>query len=177
METEDSAGTYSSKYALNRFVIEWENDVPEYNALAFTSELGVENYFGANSAEAAIGANFFDQGAYTNVGTLYFGRDQIGNRPHWLSGNLGTMTVAQLAGVNGSLSFTWNGWTYSEQVNLSNVTGSATISDAVNTAATDIQRALNAVRPPLAQITATIAPESVTFTGSVHAAQLYVKGA
>ena len=170
--TTDPAGTYSSPYALNRVYIEWENIVPASEALAFTDPTEVANYFGTGSVEASEANTFFDGGVYDNIATMYFVRDQIGQRPHDLGGNLAGDTLAQLQAINGTLNLSFDGFTYSGNVNLSNVSG--TEAQAVGEAATDVAQALNAHRQTAGTITGTISEHTVTFIGSIDKAQLTV---
>jgi hypothetical protein len=153
----------------NELMVDWENVTPAGTAIAFTSLRQVQDYYGMGTSQDAIAASFFSSNP---GGTLYDTRDPIGQRPHLLGWNLGTMTVADLQAVNGTLSEQYNGFTYSGNVNLSNVSG--TIDQAVGIAATDVAQALNSHRGVVATAMATFTQHTVSFTGSFDKAQLVV---
>lgn len=138
--TVDPAGTYSSPYALNWVFIEWENIVPEGSVLSFTSETQVANYFGVGSVEDLEAETYFAgyQGVTGPDGppTMDLTRDPIGQRPHVLGGNLGSDSLSELQAISGSLALTFDGFNYSANINLSNLTG--TVPEAINEAAKEI---------------------------------------
>ena len=153
----------------NEYVVEWMNDVPAGSAVACYSVTDVENYFGVRSVEASEAKTFFAQHPGS---TMYFGRDPIGQRPHELGANLAGLSLAQLRAINGTVSLTYDGYTYAGVVNLSNVSG--TSYDAVNMAAHDLAQALNSRRGVVAQGTASFVQHTVTFEAKLDAAQMTV---
>src|SRR5271157_248062 len=171
--TLDPAGTYSSPYALNRLIIGWQEYLPSNISLAFNNLTAVENWFGVGSLEAKIAKQFFAPNtygtAYSDAGaTLYFTREGLGQRPHLLGTNLGTLSLAQLQAINGSVALNFNGWTYSANIDLSAAT-------SFSSAAQILATQLNAGAPVLAQTTGdTIKSKTVHFTGDFKNAQLNV---
>jgi hypothetical protein len=125
----------------------------------------VANFYGATSIEATLANEFFGP-SYAGVATMMFTRFGLGQRPHLLGANIGSLT--QLQGINGSIALTFNGYRYSGHINLSSATSFVD-------AAKKIQVALNS-NLQVAAVTSgsTIVPETVTFTGYVNEAQLYV---
>jgi hypothetical protein len=166
--TLDPSGTYSSPYALNRLIITWENITPANSVLAFDSLIGVENYYGVTSREAALARQFFAQHYDDTTATLLFTREDFGQRPHLLGANISGMTLAQLQTINGPISITFNGLTYAGNVNLASAT-------SFDDAADQIRAALNSNSPILAKTkNSTITPVTTFFTGHFDKAQLTV---
>jgi hypothetical protein len=166
--TTDPAGTYSSPYALDRLILDTSNATPSNMVLSFSSATAVENYYGSTSTEATIAIEFF--AGYSNTtATLMFARyTGGGNRPHLYGANLSTLTLNQLQSISGSLSITFQGLAYSGSINLSGV-------QSFSAAATAIQTALDSNLPVEAVTAGTsIAPVSVSFTGSVNGSVLQV---
>ena len=90
-----------------------------------------------------------------------------GARPHLYGANIIDLTLSQLQSINGSLSIDFDGYTYSGSIDLSGQSFSG--------AASAIQTALNQNRPVAATTTgSSIAPVSVSFTGSVNGLLLQV---
>src|SRR5580698_470439 len=75
-------------------------------------------------------------------------------------GNASGLSLAQLQAISGTLAITVDGFNRSAAVNLSSAT-------SPSNAATAIQTALNGVSLTEASVTASIAPESATITGSI----------
>ena len=123
------------------------------------------NYYGATSREDTLAKEFFAGYGGTSA-TMLFTRYGLGQRPHLLGANISNLTLTQLQSISGSLALTFNGYTYSGTINLSGVT-------SFTDAASAIQAALNS-NLQVAAVTAgsSIAPESVSFTGSVDGATL-----
>ena len=165
--TTDRAGTYSSPYALNRLFLEGRNDTPSNVVLSFNSVTAVENYYGSTSREASLAKEFFADYAGTSA-TMLFTRYGRNRRPHLLGANISNLTLDQLQSISGSLAITFQGYTYSGNVNLSGVT-------SFKGAAGAIQHALNSNLQVAAVTTgSSIASVSVSFTGSVRGAFLEV---
>jgi hypothetical protein len=168
--TLDPAGTYSSPYALNRTFVDWQNNSPDTISVGYTSQTAVENFYGVTSQEAAWSRAFFR--GYANVPgiTAYFTRENFGQRPHLIGGNINAIVTSNnWAAVNGPISITFNSWVYNGNVNLAGAVSSAD-------AAVKLYTALNKNRQVLAQSkNDTIAAQSVSFTGHFdHGAQLVV---
>ncbi len=169
--TTDPAGTYSSPYALNRLIIIWQQNTPANVVLSFDSVVAVENYYGVTSPEAALAKEFFAGYAGTTA-TLSFTRYGNGQRPHLLGANISSLTLPDLQSINGTLTLTFDGFTYSGYVDLSGV---ASFSDA----ALKIKDAINSHLQVAAVTTgSSITKKSVSFTGYTGAtgnsAHLYV---
>jgi hypothetical protein len=157
--TTDPAGTYSGLYALNRLILDPDNnDLSPYQTLSFNSATAVANYFGATSLEAQLADEFF--AGYGSSATLLFARYPVaGSRAHLFGGDISNMTLAQLQAINGSITITSQGYTFSGSINLSGVT-------SFSAAATAIENALDANLPVAAVTTgSSIAPVTVSFTG------------
>src|SRR5271166_5465058 len=159
--------TDSSPYALDRLVIVWQNNTPANVVLSFTTLTAVENYYGATSSEANLAKQFF--AGYKNApATLSFTREALGQRPHLLGANIDSLSLAQLQAIRGPLSVTFNGYTYTANVNLKGVTSFAS-------AALKVQAELDHTLPVAAVTTGdTITSKTVRFTGYFSKAQLYV---
>ena len=164
--TTDLAGKYSSPYALNRLFLDGRNTTPDNTVLSFNSATAVANYYGATSTEATLANEFFAGYAGTSATMLFtrYGRRQgricrgQHQQPH----------LNQLQSISGSLSITFQGYTYSGSINLSGV-------ESFQAAASAIQTTLNS-HLQIAAVTAgsSIAPVSVSFTGSVKGVFLQV---
>jgi hypothetical protein len=169
--TTDPAGTYSSPYALDRLFLLTSNDVPVGAVLSFSSLTAVQNYFGATSGEATLASDFFAGYAGTSATMLFTRYPYDGGRSRVFSGNLANLTLSQLQSINGSLSLNLNGNNYAGSLNLSNV-------QSFSAAATAILNALNSNLAVLATTTGdSIAPESVSFTGTTIGDDLEVTSA
>ena len=166
--TTDPAGTFSSPYALDRLFLMPNNTAPTSSVLSFQSATAVANYFGVTSQEASL-ANEFFEGYSDAPATMLFSRYCLdGARPHLYGANVSNLTLNQLQSTSGSLSISFRGYTYSGSINLSDVT-------SFSAAATAIQTALNQNRPVAATTTgSSIAPVSVSFTGSINGLLLTV---
>ena len=170
--TTDPAGTYSSPYALNRLIIDWQQNTPANVVLSFNSATAVENYYGATSREASLAKEFFAGYGGTSA-TLSFTRYGNGQRPHLLGANIAADSLTTLQAINGTFSLTFDGYTYAGNVDLSGVTS---FSDA----ALKIRDAINSHLPVAAVTTgSSITPKSVSFTGYTggtgDTAHLYVR--
>ena len=159
--TIDQARTDSSPYALDRLFLTPNNLTPSDSVLSFSSAAGVANFYGANSKPAKL-ANEYFAGAKGAQAKMLFTRYPIsGSRPHLIGGNLSSIILAQLQDINDSLTITFQGWTYTGQIDLSKVQSFAV-------ATTKIMNALNSNLPVAAVTTASsITPMSVSFTGSL----------
>jgi Protein of unknown function (DUF3383) len=169
--TTDPAGTYSSPYALNRLFLLTSPNLPVGTVLSFSSLTAVQNYFGASSGEAKLASDFFAGYAGTSATMLFTRYPYDGARSRVFSANLANLTRGQLQSIDGSLSLTLNGDTYSGHVNLSNVKD-------FSGAAIAIQNALNSDLAVLASTTGdSIQPESVSFKGIIIGDDLEVLSA
>ena len=138
--TTDPAGTYTSPYALDRLFLEAALTTPGTSVLSFNSATAVANYYGATSAEASLANEFFAGYAGTSATMLFTRYMPAGERSHLLGANISNLTLSQLQSINGSLSITFQGNTYSGSINLSGVSG-------FSAAATAITSALNSNLP------------------------------
>jgi hypothetical protein len=165
--TLDYPGTYSSPYALNRLFIVWKNTTPDNTVLSFNSETAVANYYGVGSRQDSLAKEFFARYAGTSA-TMMFTRLGIAQRPHLLGANIGNLTLSELQSISGSLAITFQGYTYSGEINLSGV-------QSFKDAALAIQTALNS-HLQVAAVTAgsSISRQSVSFMGSANLAILTV---
>ena len=125
------------------------------------------NYYGATSKEASLANEFFAGYGGTSA-TMLFTRYGGERRPHLLGANISNLTLNQLQSISGSLAITFQGYTYSGPINLSGV-------ESFKAAASAIQTTLNSDLQ-VAAVTAgsSIAPVSVSFTGSVNGELLQV---
>jgi len=165
--TTDPAGTYSSSSALTRLFIVATQITPANSVQSFHSVTAVANYYGATSREDSLAKEFFADYAGTSA-TMLFTRIGLGQRPHLLGANISNLTLTQLQSINGSLGLTFDGYTYSGNINLSGVASFLDAGHAIQTALnSDLQ---------VAAVTAgsSIAPESASFTGYTVRNQLYV---
>ena len=105
---------------------------------------------------------------------MYFVRVGLGQRPHLIGANLSGDTLAQLQAINGAVALTFDGFSYAGNIDLSGLTsaGFAGVQEAGHL----LQTALNAQRQTAAVTTDdTIVPETATFWGYTHGAQLNVE--
>ena len=169
--TTDPAGTYSSPDALDRLVLVLKNTTPANVVLSFNSATAVENYYGKWSSEATLAKEFFATNYAGTGATLSFTRMGVRQRPHLLGANISDLSLNQLRNIKGSLSLTFDGYTYSGHVNLSGVSSANPFVDA----ARKIERALNR-NLQVAAVTAdsSIAKKSVSLTGSASGKILQV---
>ena len=173
---QDAPGTYTSAYALNRLVVDWQNIVPENIALAFHSVTEVQDYFGVGSVEDLEAQTFFrgyeSMRGQADQPTFYVTRDPLGQRPHVLGVNLWHDTLAQLRAIQGDFEVDYFGFHYAASVDLSSVGG--TLDNAINEAAKILRTDLNQHRAIAAQILGTIVPHKVTFEATIDKAQVQV---
>ena len=128
----------------------------EFCARVFTTTTEVEKYFGVGSVEAGEAKFWF---ANHPGSTMNFTRDRLGQRPHDLSGNIANLSVKQLQAISGTLSVSWNGWTYSGSIDQSNILSTMTQGQAANQTVHNVAMALNRHRPTLATAMVTITPK------------------
>jgi len=144
--------------------------------LTFNNETAVENYYGTSSEEASLAIDFFNGYSGTSANMLFTRLPVLSARAHLVGGNITGLTLAQLQAINGMISITSQGYSYSASINLSGVTGSG--ATAFKNAAYIIQTDLNNNLPTAALTTASsIAPKSVDFTGSVNGLLMTVNAA
>src|SRR6516164_2984244 len=93
-----------------RLFIEGLDITPDNQVLNFSNATAVGNYYGASSYEYKMALTYFT-GPYASSATMEFVRDSNGQRPHLIGGNL-----SQLPNVNGPISLTFDGFTYSGNV-------------------------------------------------------------
>src|SRR5208337_4743754 len=99
----------------NRLFFELKNTTPANVVLSFNSATAVANYYGARSSEATLAQEFFAGYGGTSA-TMLFTRMGIRQRPHLLGANISN--IPQLQGISGSVALTFDGYTYSGNVNL-----------------------------------------------------------
>ena len=145
-----------------RLFIEGLDITPDNQVLVFTNATAVGNYYGASSYEYTMAQTYFT-GPYRSSATMEFVRDSNSQRPHLIGANLNS-----LPNVDGPISLTFDGFTYSGTVNTA---GAANLTDV----ARDVQNALNSNLTMTAVTTGdSITPETVQFTGTLNMSQLYV---
>lgn len=158
----------NAQYALDRLFLDPSNETPLNEVLSFNSETAVANFYGVNSPEASLAAEFYAgySGASAN---MLFARYPVGGaRARLYGSNIAGLTLSQLQAINGSLSITSQGYDFSASVNLSGVT-------SFSAAATSIQTALDQNLPVGAATTgSSITRASLSFTGSLDAGVLTV---
>jgi hypothetical protein len=159
-------------YPLNRLFLTNSESVPLDQTLSFGSAKAVEDYFGATSIQATEATQYFNGYTGSVVDMLFTRFPPGGGRARLFSGNIANLSVSQLEAVSGStLSVTSQGYTFSGQVNFSNVTSA----HPFTTVASDIQTALDASVPGAAAMAgSSIQSEKVSFTGSVDQSVLTV---
>jgi len=156
----ECASAQSNPYALDRLFLMPSDKQPVYQVLSFTNETEVANYYGVGSYQAQLASDFF--AGYTgNSATMLFTRyPELSARAHLYGADISDLTLAQLQAINGTLTITSQGYNFSGSVNLSGVS-------SFEAAAAAIQNDLNQTLPTAAVTTGTIAPVSVSFTGSI----------
>ena len=92
---------------------------------------------------------------------MLFTRVGLGQRPHLLGANISNYTLTQLQSINGSLALTFDGYTYSANINLSGVTS---FTDAAHA----IQAALNSHRQVAAVTAGEFDRAGIGFVHGVH---------
>jgi len=90
--------------------------MPAYDTLPFNSATAVENYYGATSEQATLASEFF--AGYSGTGaTLVFARyPELAVRAHLYGANISNLTLAQLQALNGCLTLSVDGSSYSGSV-------------------------------------------------------------
>ena len=157
-----SANAQNSPYALNRLFLEEGAATPLYKVLTFNRVTAVENYYGVTSPEAKLATDFFSGYTGSSANMLFTRYPILPARAHLYGSDVSGLTLAQLQDINGSLSISSEGYTYAASINLSSAPG-------FPGAAAEIQAALNQHLPVAAVTTrSSIAPVSVSFTGSIN---------
>ena len=137
--------------------------VPTNQVMSFVNAVAVGAFFGLASAEYAQAQIYFNgyQLSSQLPGSMLVARYTENNVPAWLkSGQISTLTLAQLQAVSGSLTVTMDNYPRTASINLSSAT-SYTAAGAL------IQSALNAADPTEASVTAAIAPATASFSASI----------
>lgn len=123
--------------SLNSIFIDQNMLVPTSSLLEFPGLDEVVNYFGSNSAQAAVAANYFNgfDNSTKKPGTLFFAAYADVDRPAFIRGqSLAGMTLAQLTAISGTLSFTIDGVLETGPVNLSTATSFTNAATLITTA-------------------------------------------
>ena len=153
-------------YPLDRLFLTDDNAVPFNKALSFNSETAVANFFGVGSPEASVASQFFAGYTGSAAGMLFSRFPGGGGRARLYGGNI--LALSHLQTINGPLSITSEGYSFSAQINLAGVTSFAA-------AASTIQKDLDANVPVAALTTgSSIAPMSVPLMGSLDQSVLTV---
>jgi hypothetical protein len=140
--------------------------VPTGQVLAFASAANVQSYFGLSSTEGNLAFNYFNgfDNSHKKPAQLLFAQYNQGAVDAFLrGGSVASLTIPQLAAINGTLNITIDGYPRSvAALNLSAAT-------SFSAAATLIQTALNAgaANPNVASVTASLAATTSSFTGSI----------
>ena len=163
-----SANAQANQFALDRLFLESSDATPLYDVLSFNSETAVANYYGATSNEASLATEFFAGYTGDSANMLFARYPVLPGRAHLYGANVSNLTLPQLQAIHGQLSITSEGYNYSGSLNLSGVT-------SLSAAGAAIEKALNKNLPVAAVTTSSsIAPVSVSFTGSIDANALHV---
>jgi hypothetical protein len=112
----------NAQYALDRLFLDPSNETPLNEVPSFSSETAVANFYGVNSPEASLAAEFYAgySGASAN---MLFARYPVGGaRARLYGSNISDLTLSQLQAINGPLSITSQGYHFSASVNLSGAT-------------------------------------------------------
>jgi len=161
----------ASAQALDRLFLDNSNQTPLNEVVSFDTETAVANFYGVNSLEASLAAEFY--AGYTGSSAdMLFARYPVGGaRARLYGSNISGLTLQRLQEVDGTLSLTSQGYYFSASVNLSGVT-------SFRAAAAAIQTALDQKLPVGAVTTgSSITPVSLALTGSVTAGILTVTSA
>jgi hypothetical protein len=148
----------------NRLILDGSNSTPFGQVLKFTTAAAVTAYYGAGSLQDGIGQSYFSVSAPAGS-VLGFFRDPFAAGRARIYG--GAVTASSLTAE--PISATYNGATYTG--------GNVTVSGPVSGWASAINAALNTTPPTIANCTGSIAPESVSVTGSLYGNWLYVTAA
>ncbi len=153
----------SSTNPLDRLFLEESDDTPLYKILSFNSVTAVQNYYGVVSQQASLAQEFFAGCNGCGANMLFTRFPDLPARAHLYGANISGMTISELQTISGSLKIMSQGYQLSGTVNLSSVTG-------FGGAGVRITNALNKNLPVEAVTTgSSIAPQSVSFTGSIDA--------
>jgi hypothetical protein len=148
--------------SLDRLFLAQSQAQPTGIILSFNSVTSVENYYGVGSESAKLAAEFFKGYTGSSACMLFTRLPVLSARAHLYGGNVGSLTLAQLKAISGTLSVTSQGYPYSAQINLSHA-------KSFKDAAKILQAQLNHTLPTAGVTTgSSIAPASVSFTGSVN---------
>jgi hypothetical protein len=148
--------------SLDRLFLAQSQHQPTGTVLSFNSIASVDNYYGLTSEPAKLAAEFFKGYTGSSACMLFTRLPVLSARAHLYGGNVGSLTLDQLRAINGPLSVTSQGYTYSADINLSHA-------KSFKDAARILQAQLNHELPPAAATTgSSIKPVSVSFTGSVN---------
>ena len=137
--------------------------VPTGQVMSFVSALTVGAFFGLTSPEYAQAQIYFNgyQLSSQLPGAMLVARYTENNVSAWLhSGQIATLTIAQLQAISGSLTVTMDNYPRTASINLSAAT-------SYSAAGALIQTALNTADPTEASVTAAIAPATSSFSASI----------
>ena len=158
----ECANAQSNPYALDRLFLDPSDRTPLYKILTFNNETEVANYYGATSDEALLAQEFFAGYSGSSANMLITRYPDLPGRAHLYGSYIGGMTIQELQTVSGPISIYSDGLLYSGSVDLSKV-------GSFSAAATAVTKALDKILPPAATTTgSSIAPVSVSFTGSIN---------
>jgi hypothetical protein len=133
--------------------------VPIGTVAQFPTAAAAASYFGPDSTEASVAANYFAgfNNSTTKPGNMLFAQYNASAVGAFLrGGNVTTLSLAQLQALSGSLTVIIDGYTHSAaSINLSSAT-------SYSSAASIIQSALFASEPQEASFTATISTTTMT---------------
>src|SRR5271165_1167457 len=164
-------------YALDRLFLAQSQKQPFDEVESFTNETEVENYYGVGTEQARLASEFYN--GYTGstpANMLFIRLPVLSARAHLVGPDVSGLSLGQLQALNGTMSITSQGYTYSASINLSGVTGSG--ATLFKDAAAVIQTAFNKTLPVAAVTTgSTITPVSVAFTGSINGLLMTVTAA
>jgi hypothetical protein len=131
-------GTGGNPKSLNAIMLTHDTSIPVGTVQGFGNLLAVQNWFGANSPEAAVAAVYFTGfvGCTQLPSVLYFSQYTGGQVAAYLrGGSLAAMTLAQLQAITGVLQLTINGEIVTTtSINLSGATSFSNAASLITTA-------------------------------------------
>ena len=148
---------------LNGVMLTKSSRVPTGQVMSFATAAGVGSFFGLSSVEYQQAIIYFNGYNLSSQlpGSLLVYRYTENNVPAFIkSGQIQTLTLAQVQAISGSLTVTMDNYPRTATINLSSAT-------SYSAAGALIQSALNAADPTEATVTAAIAPGTASFSASI----------
>ena len=114
------------QFSLNRLFLDTSNKTPLGEVVSFTNATEVANYYGATSHEAQLANEFFQGYTGSSATMLFTLYPALPWRANLYGSNVSALTIPQLQAINGPLSITSDGLTYTGSINLSGATSFST---------------------------------------------------